>query len=181
METKRDSGICPVENGESEARRSMSWTPNFARYPSATSFTPKSGVSRWLYPRFWPEIGVLLPPSWGRAQRKIQGRCDGLAPKKSAQAKPSVAGRIPGVPRLLLLVIFLLKLPSGGLGSQNTKTPGALCPDSSSLLCFYWLELPTDCAIEPQVRVLVEVIVSITDNDFLVCSELVWDTVNLQV
>src|SRR5438874_8051872 len=49
---------------------------------------------------------------------------------------------IPGLPRLLLLVIFLVKLQSGGLGSQNTTMPGALCPASSSLLCFIGWSYP---------------------------------------
>src|SRR5207302_6137925 len=52
------------------------------------------------------------------------------------------AGMIPGLPRLLLLVIFLVKLQSGGLGSQNTTMPGALCPASSSLLCFIGWSYP---------------------------------------
>src|SRR5207302_3464109 len=52
------------------------------------------------------------------------------------------AGMIPGLPRLLLLVIFLVELQSGGLGSQNTTMPGALCPASSSLLCFIGWSYP---------------------------------------
>src|SRR5438105_2752219 len=52
------------------------------------------------------------------------------------------AGMIPGLPRVLLLVIFLVKLQSGGLGSQNTTMPGALCPASSSLLCFIGWSYP---------------------------------------
>jgi len=59
------------------------------------------------------------------------------------------AGMIPGLPRVLLLVIFLVKLQSGGLGSQNTTMPGALCPGFIFAFVFYWLELPTDCAIQP--------------------------------
>src|SRR5437660_6333891 len=52
------------------------------------------------------------------------------------------AGMIPGLPRVLLLVIFLVELQSGGLGSQNTTMPGALCPASSSLLCFIGWSYP---------------------------------------
>src|SRR5438105_14898116 len=52
------------------------------------------------------------------------------------------AGMIPGLPRVLLLVIVLVRLQSGGLGSQNTTMPGALCPASSSLLCFIGWSYP---------------------------------------
>jgi hypothetical protein len=87
--------------------------------------------------------------SWGRAQRKIQGRCDGLAPKKSAQAKPSVAGRIPGVPRLLLLVIFFGEAPERRPWITEHEDAGRSLPGFIFAFVFYWLELPTDCAIEP--------------------------------
>src|SRR5438105_3362344 len=52
------------------------------------------------------------------------------------------AGMIPGLPRLLFLAIFLVELQSGGLGSKNTTMPGALCPASSSLLCFIGWSYP---------------------------------------
>jgi|SRR5215467_6340510 len=63
----------------------------------------------------------MTTSSWGRPQRKIQGPCDGLAPKKSAPAKPSATGVIPGVARVLLLLHFLMKLLSGGLGSRTRR------------------------------------------------------------
>ena len=102
---------------------------------SATPYSSCLFFSDFRYP---PEsaCATVKTSSWGRARRKIQDRCDGLAPKKSAQAKPSAALIISAYRGFCLWCIFLVKLPSGGLGSLNTTMPGVLCPASSSLLRF---------------------------------------------
>jgi hypothetical protein len=45
--------------------------------------------------------------------------------------------------------MFLVKLPSGGLGSSKHDDAGRSLPGFIFAFAFYLVDLPTDCAIEP--------------------------------
>src|SRR5438128_1756173 len=100
--------------------------PVITRGRPLTLRAPAAPALLWRKPNLDDLRSSLVPAQFNFLINKALGR----------------AGMIPGLPRLLLLVIFLVKLQSGGLGSQNTTMPGALCPASSSLLCFIGWSYP---------------------------------------